>query len=347
MKPLQASYKLPLVILSAFSLTLLKDEAASAFSINVLPDVANVNLTPLAYTWPVDGKNGNGVVTLKNYLPSTTRSLDISRLNAEYAKGTTTLNDQDPARYRYTFQGAGADLSGQFRIEQYYPCTPQTATQCNGLDDIVGARMRFYYTPGSGDPAGNQSYFIQLVNPDPNDNNKVVFDNDFRGGGGNFSRPPIYPFQEEYPLSQSVARLFTDTPNTVEVTKPHDLSFRVYLATDTIPRDENGNVKLNPDGTVPIVTTLHNGMSWGWSNTFTPPPGDGGNPGGDPGGGYGGGYGAAALEPLSADGFAFAPDLQVNASSAAAPEPTTIVGAALAIGAWTGVSWRKRKKLKP
>jgi hypothetical protein len=348
MKQCQAFYKLPLAILGAVVLTMLKNEKVSAFSIDVLPDVGNANLTPASYTWSVNGKNGNGVVTLKDYVPAINRNLDISRLNAEYARGTTKLNDQDPTQYRYTFRSADTDLNGQFRLLKYYPCTPQTASACLGLNDIVGAKIEFFYVPGQGDPAGNQSYFIQLLNPVPKVKDKeVIFDNSPTGQGGDFENTPVYPFQKEYPLKDKIARFFEDTPNIDEVTKPHDWAFRVYLATDTIPHDENGNVKLNPDGTVPIVTTLYNGMSWGWSNTFTPPPGDGGNPGGDPGGGYGGGYGAAALEPLSADGFAFAPDLQVNASSAAAPEPTTIVGAALAIGAWTGVSWRKRKKLKP
>jgi hypothetical protein len=343
MKYLQVPYQFHLAILGAVSLALLKSGEAFAFSIAPLPpNVSDVNLTPLSYTWTVNGQDGNGVVTVKNYESSATRNLDIARLNTEYAQGATTLPDNTRARYK--FESSATDLNGQFLIENYYPCTPQTAPKCLGLNDIVGAKMRFYYKLGQGDPLGNQSYFIQLVNWNEN-NNKLIFDNDPNGQGGNFSTWPNYPFQFE--VAQSGARFFTDTPNINEVTKPHDWSFRVYLATDTIPRDENGKVKLNPDGTVPILTTLHNGMSWGWSNTFTPPPGDGGNPGGNPSGGYGGGYGAAALQPLSADGFAFAPDLQVNASSAAAPEPTTIVGAALAIGAWTGVSWRKRKKPKP
>jgi hypothetical protein len=195
------------------------------------------------------------------------------------------------------------------------------------------------YSPASGDPSSASSQFIQIVE-------NVIDGQPERGGsfidngsGVSAASPPYYPFTYLQPDSNTgiTLRYFTDAPQ-----DQGKRTSRISWTAETYLAATRGETVSTPTGTANVVY-IYNGMKWGWDSEFTPPS----DPGGGGGGGGGGGYGINALQPLSADGFAFAPDLQVNASSEAAPEPTTIVGAALAIGAWTGVSWRKRKKLKP
>jgi hypothetical protein len=347
MKQLQAFYKLPLVLLSAVALTVLKDKSAFAFSVDVLKGpFGRQEPATVDYTWNGSGGNGTGVVTRKNYAPLGVPPASdniLNYLNAEYRK-------RPSGALQYTFEPAKTELSGRFAIKDYWACAPVADRTCGTgfigtLDTTktVGTNFSVYYEPGSGDPAGNQSYFIQLVSKivkQPG-SDQVISDSFFldnltpknvSDGLIPISIAPPYPGQRE----ELPSRYLEDTPQDRNVTLDHDWSAVTYLATERPSEDNSGK-----------IVSLYNGVAWGWKSTFNPSRADGGgNPGGNPGGGYGGGYGAA-LQPLSIDGFAFAPDLQVNASSAAAPEPTTVVGSLVAIGTWAGVSWRKRKKLKP
>lgn len=165
----------------------------------------------------------------------------------------------------WQFQPSGTNLSGYFGIATYNAFARPTA---------IGAEMQLIYFPSGNDPSNNIRW-IQVIST-----NHQIITSRYSGvisqqygtlsykidvlheqANPNFvdtSNPQTFnPFYNTY--AQSTTANFTndfffDAPTRERVRDPHTWRAELYLVELTAPQ----------------TVTIHNGISWGWTSSFTP-----------------------------------------------------------------------------
>ena len=186
----------------------------------------------------------------------------------------------------WTFEPAEQDLEGSFELQLYDSNVVQL--QDGGRIRLeIGGQIILDYKPGINDPRPerNELHWIQRVvsnhsretNQHGDDENVI----DIYPGQNN----PFYDLIPTLPFYLGGTR-FVDGPRRPDITNDHLWLAELYLV----------EVK---DPNKPKKVTIHNGISWGWRNIFTPvqasaptdpPPAcDTSGGGGGSGGGSGGG----------------------------------------------------------
>ena len=189
----------------------------------------------------------------------------------------------------------GGNLKGSFNIINYYPCGPLTSCgselsifpelliPSSGKQGGIGASISVDYEPDPDDePKFGKTYWIQRANVDTGGQNVSIYNQ--QGTYFNIidtpsTSNPFYQAADYLGRTNPETRLpsysFLDSPyNSVQAPKPsyqynNNWNFELYLAYQK-PNQE---------------VTIYNGISWGWTNTFTTTTGDNGCSGGSGGGG--------------------------------------------------------------
>jgi|GEM_PF-4879744 len=150
----------------------------------------------------------------------------------------------------WTFNAAGADLTGTFDIEKYDILGP--------LNNTLGTEFQLKYTPGKGDPiadpdrAKNTVHWIQRVI----DNHNITTN----PGHGNaedivdIGKTQVTPYYDDPTFS--LPPVFYDFPSRNDPTKAHSWTAELYLVQETAAK----------------TVTVYNGVKWGWQNTVVPEP---------------------------------------------------------------------------
>jgi hypothetical protein len=275
----------------------------------------------------------------------------------------SVLTSSFPSESGWKFQSAGGTpLYGTFDISQYQTCSPSPTNGACGIETLpaqkVGAALFLNYIPnlamGDPDPITGRVRWIQWVRSNhpkdgAHDTPESVIDLD--------GRYPGTPYYDAYPNNVNAASPypFEDVPSRVDPDFQHDWIAQLFLAVES-PQTQGSTTR---------TVTLYDGIEWGWLNRILskkkqpvpnpvcPPVNNstGGNcspspddpPSSPPSGLCFNSIDQVyeSCPPPSSARFA----LQVEESSpeiTSVPEPTTTT-ALLAVGAWAGISWRKRK----
>ena len=196
----------------------------------------------------------------------------------------------------WVFNPAPNDLTGNFKIQVY---------DAVGETSRVGAFFQLKYIPGGSDPtpSGNELHWIQRVV-----NNHNITDNP---GYGNLEdvidRLPgnSTPFYDLGANNGTNERTFVDLSQRNNPQDNHYWSAELHLVELIAPKE----------------VRIYNGVSWGWTNTYTPPS--------DPcSGGSGGG---GCFRAFTDQDVTFSSN--IPAPSTSVPEYTSRLGL-LALGAW-------------
>jgi hypothetical protein len=263
----------------------------------------------------------------------------------------------------WNFQSAGGTpLYGTFSINTYRSCSPMSLCTIGArpaILPIVGTELDLDYQPnlerGDPDPNTGRVRWIQWVRsnhsiiPDAHGTSESVIDSD-----GNYPGTPYFYAPPDIGNKRSPYYFF-DVPQRVDPDFQHDWIAQLFLAVES-PQTQGSTTR---------TVTLYDGIEWGWLNRILskkkqpvpnpvcPPVNNstGGNcspspddpPSSPPSGLCFNSIDQVyeSCPPPSSARFA----LQVEESSpeiTSVPEPTTTT-ALLAVGAWAGISWRKRK----
>jgi len=238
---------------------LLEDRAGLAFDFK-LPASADSPCTVNSFYCLSDSYSNSTFGTVNAYVKK------VSKLPLG---GTTSflnlLNSSVWAKNGWKFQKAQPtqDIKGFFDIRVYKPYTvPYT-----------GADIQFLYSPVIGqDPTGNNVHWIQRVvsnhalttyrnntwdlKPFGTREDKIDIVAEQKDPALALESPPKFnPYYDTFsPVANQIS--FEDFPTRPDPQDPHDWYAELYLVQETAPK----------------VVTIYNGISWGWSNTFTPPP---------------------------------------------------------------------------
>lgn len=208
---------------------------------------------------------GNGQVSL---YPSNITTIRPGGTDFFRLKLATTFPD-------WTFKTATKNLAGTFSVEVYaarYRPIPNVT-----LENVVAAEFLLQYHPYR---AFNGSYpnptFSGYPNPTPQNNDlhwiQLVTSNHgtkaFTNGqtidlGHGTQQSKIDAFFDPitgrqptpyYTFASTSEDTFYDIPYRSDITENHNWSAQLYLVEQTAPK----------------TVTIYNGISWGWTNTFTP-----------------------------------------------------------------------------
>ena len=265
-------YKYPLAILASAFVLVLTEQVAAAFQLNVNPGPNNLRLEQRDV---VDARTGLhlGIITAQMSEPYV----------IERGGSDSFLNVLENSFQNWTFEQAEEDLEGSFEITLY---DTEITPKSNGIE--VGGQTLLYYQPGTNDPrpGRNSLHWIQ----------RVVSNHSFATNqhGDDEDVIDIYPGQKNpfYDLIPGYPHLggtfFEDRSVRPDIQNDHLWLAELYLAE---VKDLNKST----------VVTIHNGITWGWRNIFTPvqasaptdPPPACDNSSSTSGGGSGGGSGGS------------------------------------------------------
>lgn len=257
--------------------------------------------------------------------------------------------------------GKSIPLYGTFDVSEYQPCSPSRRDGACGVDTIpdqkVGAALFLKYIPnlsmGDPDPNTGRVRWIQWVRSNhPRDGAhntpESVIDLD--------ARFPGTPYYDAFPddVNAESPYPYEDVPSRIDVDFQHDWIAQLFLAVEE-PLTQGNTTR---------TVTLYSGIEWGWINRILrrgkdpvpnpvcPPINNSAgsscssdDPPSDPPDGLCFNSNEQIYEPCdyspSAARFA-TPDADSSSELTSVPEPTP-TAALLAVGAWAGISWRKRK----
>lgn len=181
------------------------------------------------------------------------------------------LSTLDNSFDRWNFSVAEQQLTGEFNILYYYPCTPSVNCGSEWINPQpvitpeidakggIGAFFNAIYTPSTNDPQSSDLHWIQrvLIHDINADGSLGVKQEDFIDVSSRNETP--YYDTDNYPFAGSDAEnnlnFFLDRPYRTSLDiKSMDWSAELYLA-----RGKGKKV------------TIYNGVKWGWKSTVTPP----------------------------------------------------------------------------